>query len=107
MAYAAEAIAVLVTAPPSAAEALAQAIVDARLAACVNLLPGLTSVYRWQDQVQRDGETLLLVKTAAERFEALQAFVRERHPYELPEIVAVKLGPVSHPYLEWLLANSR
>lgn len=101
------AIAALVTCPPDRAEALASAIVEARLAACVNVLPGLRSVYRWKDAVQRDDEALLIIKTAQERFAALEAFVRAHHPYELPEIVAVKLGPVHPPYLEWLLQNSQ
>ena len=96
------ALLVLVTCPPAAAAALATALVEARLAACVNLLPGLTSVYRWQGAVEQAGETLLIAKTTAERYPALQAAVRAAHPHELPEIVAVTIADGLPAYLQWL-----
>jgi len=98
---------VFVTCPAEGAEALAQALVEARVAACVNIVPRVVSVYRWEDAVQREEEALLLIKTPAEGFEALRAAVLERHPYELPEIVAVHADAVHPPYLDWVIASCR
>lgn len=92
-----------VTCPADAAESLAAALVDCRVAACVNIVPGLRSVYRWQGQICRDDEALLLIKHPAEGFEALRAAILARHPYELPEIVAVDLDRGHPPYLAWIL----
>ncbi len=89
------------------AEGIATALVEERLAACVNLLPGLTSIYRWQDSVRREPECLLLIKSTAARFEALCSRLRALHPYEVPEIIAL---PVSHgdpAYLQWLTENTQ
>ncbi|WP_430969757.1 divalent-cation tolerance protein CutA, partial [Serratia nevei] len=72
------------------AERIATALVAERLAACVNLLPGLRSVYRWQRKVEAAAEVLLLVKTSAEAYPALQERLRQLHPYELPELLAVE-----------------
>ena len=83
-------------------KSLATALVEARQAACVNVLPGLTSVYRWQDAVQQDAECLLLIKTRCDRFDDLCSFLRARHPYELPEIVAVPLVNGLPAYLAWI-----
>jgi len=96
------ALLVLITCPPADAEALATALVEARVAACVNLLPGLRSVYRWQGAVESAGETLLIAKTTADRYDALQAEVLARHPYELPEVLAVSVARGLPPYLRWL-----
>lgn len=96
------ALLVFITCPPEQAEALAAALVEARVAACVNLLPNIRSVYRWQGAVERAEETLLIAKTSAERYPALAAEVSARHPYEVPEIMAI---PVTHglpAYLQWL-----
>jgi periplasmic divalent cation tolerance protein len=82
--------------------AIANAVVEARLAACVNVVPGVTSVYRWQDQVQQDEEVLLVIKTPAGRYAELEAALRERHPYELPEVIAVPVAMGSPAYLQWL-----
>ena len=89
------------------AQKIARALVERKLAACVNIVGPIESVYRWQGAVQRDEESLLLVKTAAERFDALRGFILSRHPYELPEVVAVKLDHAHTRYLEWVLENSR
>ena len=97
---------VTVSCPPERAEALAGQLVEARLAACVNIVPAVRSIYRWQGAVQADDESLLLIKTAESRFEALKAFVLDHHPYELPEVVAVKLSPAHRPYLAWVLENT-
>ena len=85
-----------------AALALARALVERRLAACVNVLNGCTSIYRWQGALEQADEFPLLIKTRAARYEELEAVIRSLHPYELPEIVAV---PVVHglpDYLDWV-----
>ena len=84
------------------ATALATALVEARLVACVNVLAACTSVYRWQGVVETATEVPVLMKTTVTRYAALEAAIRARHPYELPEIVAV---PVEHglpAYLDWV-----
>lgn len=98
---------VLVTCPAETAEDLARALVEERVAACVNVIPRIVSTYRWQDAVQREEEALLLIKAPAEGFEALRQAVLARHPYELPEIVAVNAEAVHPPYLDWVLAACR
>jgi periplasmic divalent cation tolerance protein len=98
-----EAIAVFMTAA-NAEEAgrLAEALVEKRLAACVQILPEMHSVYRWQGAVERQPEVLLIAKTVQSKFEELEKEVRVLHSYETPEIVAVPLTAGSGPYLEWL-----
>jgi periplasmic divalent cation tolerance protein len=81
---------------------LAEALVERRQAACVNLLPGLRSVYRWKGKLWDDEEILLLVKTTAARFEAVRDTIRELHSYELPEILALPVAAGDPPVLEWL-----
>ena len=100
------ALLVFITAPADAAAALARALVEARVAACVNRLPGVHSLYRWQGEICESHETLLLIKTAAHRFEELRRMVVQHHPYELPEIVAVNIADAHAPYLQWLLQES-
>ena len=96
-------IVVLCTVPTlETAERIAQAVVERRLAACVNVVPGLVSIYRWKGALQRDEERLLIVKTRAERFEALRAAIVELHPYEVPEVVALPVIAGHAPYLTWL-----
>ncbi|MBX6420816.1 MAG: divalent-cation tolerance protein CutA [Sinobacteraceae bacterium] len=102
-----EALLVLVTCPPEAAEGLARALVEQRLAACVNRIDGLRSVYRWRDAVESAEESLLLAKTTRARYAQLEAAVRARHPYELPEIVAVSLSCGLPAYLQWLAQSTR
>jgi periplasmic divalent cation tolerance protein len=81
---------------------LATALVERRLAACVNIVPGVRSIYRWQGAVQDDRELLLLVKTTRDRRAALAEALRELHPYEVPEVVAVEPSFVAEPYAGWL-----
>jgi periplasmic divalent cation tolerance protein len=84
------------------AERIATALVERRLAACVNLVPGVLSIYRWKGSVERDEERLLLIKTSAARLEALRAAIVELHPYELPEVVALDVAGGHAPYFEWV-----
>jgi periplasmic divalent cation tolerance protein len=96
-----------VTCPVEVAETLAGALVEEGVAACVNVLPQIRSVYRWNGAICRDDEALLLIKHRSDGFEALCAAVLARHPYELPEIIAVDLDRGHPPYLDWLLAATR
>jgi periplasmic divalent cation tolerance protein len=87
---------------PEDAERIAHALVERRLAACVNIVPGLTSVYRWKGQVERDAESLLVIKTRRERIDALKAALTSLHPYEVPELVVLPIEDGHAPYLAWL-----
>ncbi|MDH4274191.1 MAG: divalent-cation tolerance protein CutA [Gammaproteobacteria bacterium] len=94
---------VLCTCPEGVhAETLATALVEQKLAACVNLVPGIHSIYRWQGAVERATEVLLIIKTRRERLEALEAGIRALHPYQVPEIVALPVTAGFVPYLQWL-----
>ncbi|MEJ5211786.1 MAG: divalent-cation tolerance protein CutA [Burkholderiales bacterium] len=84
------------------AQALAQAAVTARLAACVNVMAPCSSVYRWQGRLESATEVPVFFKTSRERYAELEAFIRARHPYELPEIVAVPIETGLPAYLQWL-----
>ena len=96
-------IIVLTTVPDIAAgESLAEKIVEARLAACVQLLPKMTSIYIWEGKVQKETEHLLLIKTLPEKYDALVSFITEHHSYDVPEIVAIDTERVAQPYLEWV-----
>lgn len=86
----------------AAANQIAETLVRERHAACVNRLSGLVSTYRWQGELQRDEETLLLIKTTAARFAELCTRLRELHPYELPEIIAVPVDRGLPEYLKWV-----
>lgn len=90
----------------ASAQAIAEALVGERLAACVNRLPGVRSTYRWQGEVTTDSEELLLIKTTAGRFEMLKARLLQLHPYELPELLAVPVVHGHDAYLDWVRANA-
>ena len=101
-----DAIVVFITAPNrDEAVRLAEMLVDRRFAGCVQILPGVESVYRWQGQVERQEEVLLIAKTQAAKFDELEREVRTLHSYETPEIIAVPIASGSEPYLEWLRAS--
>lgn len=84
------------------AERLANLLLERRLAACVNVLSPCRSVYRWEGAVQHDEEHPMLIKTTAERYPALEQALRESHPYELPEIIAVSIERGLPAYLDWV-----
>ncbi len=84
------------------AERIARELVERRLAACVNVVPGVTSIYRWKGGVERDEERLLLIKTRTERLAALRETLVALHPYEVPEAIALPIEGGHQPYLDWL-----
>lgn len=97
------ALLVLCTCPDEpSATGIATALVAGGLAACVNRVPGVRSIYRWEGGVQEDDEVLLVIKTMPDHYAALEAMIRARHPYELPEILALPVVAGSAPYLEWI-----
>lgn len=101
-----EPLVVLCTVPNApVAETLASALVEARLAACVNVIGGVVSVYRWEGAVQRDDELMLVVKTTREAFAELEARIHALHPYEVPEVIALSIEAGSERYLRWLDAQ--
>jgi periplasmic divalent cation tolerance protein len=83
-------------------ERLARLLVDRELAACVQVLPPMVSIYRWQGNVEQAGEVLLLIKTTREAYSLLEATIKENHSYQTPEIVALPIESGSHEYLSWL-----
>ena len=100
--------AVLVTAPDvKTAEKLARGLVEAKLAACVNVVSGVVSHYRWHGKLCRDREVLLVIKTRAPLFSALKRFVKDNHPAKVPEIVALPILEGSRDYLAWLSQETR
>ena len=97
-------IVVLITCPtPAVAEKIGRTLVEERLAACANLVSGLTSIYRWEEKICRDAETLLLIKTRRSRLTALERRVLTLHPYSVPEILALPVQAGSRPYLSWVV----
>ncbi len=84
------------------AESLARKIIEARLAACVQVLPQMKSFYFWENAVQTDSEHLLLIKTLAEKYDELEKFIQSNHSYDVPEIVALSAEKVSESYFRWL-----
>jgi periplasmic divalent cation tolerance protein len=84
------------------AERIGRALVEGGLAACVNVLPAVTSIYRWKGTLEKEEERLLLIKTRAERFDALKQALVSLHPYEVPEVLALPIADGHQPYLDWL-----
>lgn len=84
------------------AEWIAREVVERRLAACVNVLPAVTSIYRWRGEVEKNEEILLVIKTRSERFEALRDAIVSMHSSEVPEVIALGIDAGHPPYLAWL-----
>jgi periplasmic divalent cation tolerance protein len=94
---------VLCTVPDrDTAEQIATALVTEQLAACVTIAPGLTSVYRWKNRIEKDAEYLLIIKTRSAVFATLKDSIRRLHPYELPEVIAVPITDGLPEYLDWI-----
>lgn len=101
-------IVVYVTVPnKDAGKKLAESIVKEKLAACVNRVPGIESVYQWKGEIQTDSEELLIIKTRESLLEALKDHVKANHEYDVPEVIALPIVGGSIPYLEWLKENTR
>ncbi len=86
----------------AAATEIATALLAAELAACVNCVAGIRSIYRWDGQIRDDAEVLLVIKTSAARYGALETLVRAHHPYEMPEIIALPVVAGAQDYLSWI-----
>ena len=98
---------VLTTAPDRAvAERIAQALCEERLAACVNLLSGVHSIYRWEGKIERAEEVQLIIKTSEARFAAVAARMRELHPYQVPELLKLRVDAGADAYLAWIGAET-
>ncbi len=94
---------VLVTGPePATLESIGRVLVEERLAACVNIIPGVTSVYRWEGEIQADSEALAVIKTTEDCVQAARLRVAELHPYDVPEFVALEVVEGSPAYLQWV-----
>src|SRR3972149_5607106 len=93
---------VYISIPRDEAEKMAMALVERRMAACVNVVPRIHSYFWWDDAVQTDEESMLIVKTTTQKFQALMDYVIENHPYELPEIIALPLVAAFPDYVNWI-----
>ena len=89
------------------AKRIGRLLVEESLAACVNVLPGLRSIYRWKGAVQSDDEALMIIKTTAACLAACQARLVALHPYQVPEVVALPVADGHHPYLSWVATSTR
>jgi len=87
---------------PEDADWIARELVERRLAACVNVLPAVTSTYRWRGEIEKNEEVLLVIKTRSERFEALKEAIVSMHSSEIPEVIALSIEAGHTPYLEWI-----
>ncbi|MEJ2215703.1 MAG: divalent-cation tolerance protein CutA [Gemmatimonadota bacterium] len=96
---------VLVTAPEETAEPLVTTLVEERLAACGNIVPGVLSIFRWQGTVEREREVLIMLKTTESAVPALLHRTSELHPYDVPEMLVVRVEAGHGPYLDWVMEN--
>jgi periplasmic divalent cation tolerance protein len=97
-----ELVVLVTTSTRDEAAAIAEAVVSERLAACVNIIPAIESVYRWEGKITRDSEALMIIKTTEERYPELERRVKELHSYSTPEVIAMKIERGSAQYLNWL-----
>lgn len=102
-------VVVLCTAPSDRAEGIARALLERRVAACVNIVPGATSLYWWQGAIEAASEALLVIKTRADRVSALTELILAAHPYDVPEVLVLPtlLGAGHRAYLAWVAAEAR
>ena len=95
-------ILVLCTCPPGNAKDIAQKLVQQKLAACVNIMPNIRSIYHWQGEIQDDTEAMLVIKTTTEQYEKMEKTIKKLHPYELPEIISISLTGGNKDYIQWI-----
>jgi periplasmic divalent cation tolerance protein len=98
---------VLCNCPPTASTELGRRLVDEKLAACVNILPGVRSIYRWEGNVMEESEETLLIKTMADRLDELEARIQALHPYDIPEIIAFEPNAALAEYVGWVQEQTR
>ena len=98
---------VFCTIPPDKAEALAKALVENRLSACVNIIPAVNSFYRWEGKLCEDTESLLIIKTTEARFPGLMNFIKANHPYSVPEIISLPVSEGNPDYMGWVEGSVR
>ena len=90
---------------PEVATQLAQEIVEQQLAACVNIIPAIQSIYLWQGKIEQDNENLLIMKTHQQQLASLESFIQKQHPYEVPEFITLSIESGSKAYLDWITAS--
>jgi len=90
---------------PGVATQLSQSIVEQQLAACVNIIPAIQSIYQWQGKIMQDNESLLIMKTQQQQLAALELFIQEHHPYEVPEFITLTIDSGAKAYLDWITAS--
>lgn len=96
----------LTTCPDSkVASSLAHTIVEQQLAACVNIIPGIQSVYQWQGEIETDNELLLVMKTNKQTLKTLELFIMQQHPYETPEFICINIESGAQAYLDWITSS--
>lgn len=101
-------ILVLTTFPDiDTAQRLAESLVQEKLAACVNITPAGRSIYQWQGKICNEAEHIAVIKTTNDRYQQLEDFIQQQHPYELPEIISTPINNGSEKYLDWLTTNTR
>ncbi|KAJ9461427.1 Protein CutA [Diplonema papillatum] len=96
-----------ITAPPEAAQKLAGGLVEEELAACVNIMPEVKSVYKWKGKIETDTEALLMVKTRKANIEHIAAYLKANHPYDCPELISADIDGGLPQYLQWVLDNTK
>ena len=100
-------IVIFVTCPPAESDRIASTLVSEQLAACVNIVSSVTSIYRWEGKVTRDTEDLLIIKTEQNLWQTLKKRVSEIHPYEVPEIIQLSINDGYEPYLKWIAESTK
>ena len=99
-------IVILTTCPDiETARIISKALVENHLAACVNIIPGLESIYLWKGVINTDIETLLIIKTTNDKFDAVESMIKSLHPYELPELISLQIDKGLDKYLDWIVKS--
>jgi periplasmic divalent cation tolerance protein len=89
------------------ARIISKALVENRIAACVNIIPGLESMYLWEGQVRNDCESLLIIKTTKDKYDAIESVIKSLHPYELPELISLQIDKGLDKYLDWIAKSAQ